>query len=70
MVMEEYKGLIGRALDPAFSAARAGALPNVLEVERFRSVDCEAAKLALSVRNQLRLRPFCREPEPSQTGSK
>ena len=39
--MHRTIGLFGRALAPAPSAVPAGALPNVLEVERLRPVICE-----------------------------
>ena len=39
--MHTHVGLVGMAPAPAPSAVPAGALPNVLEVERLRPVICE-----------------------------
>ena len=41
LVFIYMSGLFGRAPDPAPPAALVGALPNTLEVERFRTVTCE-----------------------------
>jgi len=74
--MHRTIGLFARALAPAPSAVPAGALQNILEVERLRPVICEveqwlylregraggAKKTQLHLL-QLRLHPFCKEPE-------